>query len=221
MSASDVIELLQLLGQDGIEVYVDGGWAVDALLGEQTRAHRDLDIALPHRFVGKMRELLGARGYKDIPRGDSWECNFVLGDDKGHEVDVHSYILDDHGNNVYGVPYEARHLTGIGSISGYSVTSQSTVSAVWHSIARRVHWPRTELTLGSGRDRHSQGFRLLAGVLYYPGLAAAQGGSTDRRAPAKSSAILRDFCADTDLAARCQRASLERTRFDPPRVPAR
>lgn len=46
MSAKDVVELLQLFQQNGIEVFVDGGWGVDALLGKQTRLHTDLDIAL-------------------------------------------------------------------------------------------------------------------------------------------------------------------------------
>jgi lincosamide nucleotidyltransferase A/C/D/E len=44
MSSGDVVELLRLLETSGVEVYVDGGWGVDALLGEQTRPHSDLDI---------------------------------------------------------------------------------------------------------------------------------------------------------------------------------
>lgn len=85
MSGDDVVELLKLLEQNNIEVYVDGGWGVDALLGKQTRLHGDLDIALPHKYVPKVRELLEARGYKDIPREDTRDCNFVLGDNIGHE----------------------------------------------------------------------------------------------------------------------------------------
>ena len=51
MTASDVIELLDFLERTGLEIHVDGGWAVDALLGEQTRSHDDLDIAIPHAQV--------------------------------------------------------------------------------------------------------------------------------------------------------------------------
>lgn len=121
MHAKDVVELVQLLEQNEIEVYVDGGWGVDALLGEQTRKHGDLDIATPHKFVPKIRELLTARGYKEIARDDTRDCNFVLGDDNGHEIDVHSYTFDTNGRNIYGVAYEPRHLTGIGSINSYQV----------------------------------------------------------------------------------------------------
>ena len=121
MTADDVVDIIKLLERNGIEVYVDGGWGVDALLGEQTRAHADLDIALPHRFVPLLRELLETRGYKDMPRDDTRDCNFVLGDDKGHLVDVHSYSFDENGVNIFGVAYCPRHLTGNGAINGYPV----------------------------------------------------------------------------------------------------
>lgn len=121
MLAEDVVGLIQLCEQNGIEIYIDGGWGVDALLGEQTRPHGDLDVALPHRFVPKLRGLLEAQGYKDVIRDDTRDCNFVLGDDQGHQIDIHSYTFDVNGNNIFGVAYEPKHLTGRGSINGYPV----------------------------------------------------------------------------------------------------
>src|SRR2546422_5781430 len=44
MVASDVVEVLDRLDGAGIEASLDGGWGVDALLGEQTRPHDDLDL---------------------------------------------------------------------------------------------------------------------------------------------------------------------------------
>jgi lincosamide nucleotidyltransferase A/C/D/E len=78
MTAEDVADLIALLEHHGLEVYVDGGWAVDAVLGKQTRPHDDLDIALPHAQVPRLRALLDARGFHEQRRDDSWECNFVL-----------------------------------------------------------------------------------------------------------------------------------------------
>jgi len=121
MKAEEAVELIQRLEQCGIEVYVDGGWAVDALLGEQTRIHQDLDIALPCKHVPKLREMLEGRGYREVTRDDSWECNFVLVDAGSRVLDVHSYLLDDEGNNAGGVEYRAEHLTGKGFINGYAV----------------------------------------------------------------------------------------------------
>ena len=128
MAEVDVVHIVQLLTSSKIPVHVDGGWAVDALLGEQTRPHNDLDIAVKHADVPLLRDLLEQKGYREVPRDDSWECNFVLGDSFGHAVDVHSYTFDAQGNCVHGVPYPAASLTGSGKIGGMSV---DCTSAEW------------------------------------------------------------------------------------------
>jgi lincosamide nucleotidyltransferase A/C/D/E len=128
MSGSDVVTLLRLLAEHRIDVWVDGGWGVDALLGEETRPHSDVDIAIRHEDVPRLRALLETRGYKDVPRDDTRDCNFVLGDDHGREVDVHSFTFDAEGKHIYGVEYPAESLTGMGSIHGYPV---HCVSAEW------------------------------------------------------------------------------------------
>jgi lincosamide nucleotidyltransferase A/C/D/E len=102
-------------------VVVDGGWAVDAQLGHQTRPHADLDIAMPHRGVPELRRILDKRGYADVPRDDTREFNFVLGDDKGHLVDIHTYTFDEQGKLIFGEPYPPDSLTGRGAILGYPV----------------------------------------------------------------------------------------------------
>lgn len=121
MTADEVINLYKLLEENGISIIVDGGWGIDALIGEQTRKHNDLDIAVDHKNVPKLCELLEAKGYKDINRPDSKEYNFALGDNSGHEVDVHSYTLDENGNNVYGIAYPFASLSGKGSINGFPI----------------------------------------------------------------------------------------------------
>ena len=121
MTAEDVVGIVRLLEGSGIEVFVVGGWCVDALLGGQTRKHGDLDIALPHKYVPELRGLLEALGYRDVPRPDTSECNFVLGDEKGHLVDVHSYTFDADGKNVFGIAFKPHHLAGTGMIDGYPV----------------------------------------------------------------------------------------------------
>ncbi len=54
-------------------------------------------------------------------RDDPWECNFVLADAQGREIDVYSYTMDEAGKNIHGVPYAREHLTGTGFIDGYAV----------------------------------------------------------------------------------------------------
>jgi lincosamide nucleotidyltransferase A/C/D/E len=121
MSGDAAIQLMQLFHQQNIEVIVDGGWGVDALLGTQTRKHGDLDIALQHKDVPTLRALLEAGGYTDVPRNDTQDCNFVMGDKYGHEVDFHSYTFDAQGKHIFGIEYPLDSLTGTGSIQGYPV----------------------------------------------------------------------------------------------------
>jgi lincosamide nucleotidyltransferase A/C/D/E len=121
MTRSDVLEFLELTRVNSIEIWIDGGWSVDALLKRQTRIHNDLDIALDHKDVPKLRALLEARGYKDVPRDDTRDCNFVLGDDLGHQIDFHSFTFDESGKIIFGVPYPRESLTGTGSINGVTV----------------------------------------------------------------------------------------------------
>jgi len=120
MKAEDVIKIYKLFKKNGIKVWIDGGWGIDALLGKQTRQHKDLDIAIDHKDKPKLRKLLEERGYKDIDRDDTSDWNFVLGDGE-REVDVHTFVFDKEGNNVYGTDYPKQSLTGTGTINGESV----------------------------------------------------------------------------------------------------
>ncbi len=45
-TAGDVVEILSSLAVVGVEARLGGGWGVDALVGRQTREHRDLDLAI-------------------------------------------------------------------------------------------------------------------------------------------------------------------------------
>jgi lincosamide nucleotidyltransferase A/C/D/E len=121
MHANDVIEIVRLLNQNHIDLHIDGGWGVDALLGEQTRPHADLDIAVQHKDIVQIRALLEAQGFQDVPRDDTRDCNFVLGDQLGHLIDIHSYTFDAAGNHIYGIAYPFDSLSGTGSVGGYAV----------------------------------------------------------------------------------------------------
>jgi lincosamide nucleotidyltransferase A/C/D/E len=123
MTSTDVCELHRRFRALGVEVWIDGGWGVDALLERQTRPHDDLDIVIQQKDVPKLRRLLEAEGYRDVPRDDTSPWNFVLGDDQGREVDIHAVVFDSMGNGLYGsvekgVMYPAGSLHGTGLIGG-------------------------------------------------------------------------------------------------------
>ena len=130
MTASMPIEYVAQFVRDvtdaGIDVRIDGGWGVDALLGEQSRDHADLDVVVEQRDVPRLRTWLEDRGYADVERDDTSPWNFVLGDVAGHEIDVHVIRLDEQGNGLYGPPergvmYPADSLSGVGRIGDLTV----------------------------------------------------------------------------------------------------
>ncbi len=121
MPAETVLEFVRLLMDHNIEVILDGGWAVDALIGEQTRPREDLDVAVFHKDVPLIRALLEERGFTDVPRDDSRECNFVYGNDQGHLIDIHSCTFDDQGNHIFGVAYTLEAFSGFGEIQAHPV----------------------------------------------------------------------------------------------------
>jgi len=125
MRAEAAVDLLRLFETAGIDVWLDGGWAVDAALGEQTRSHKDLDIILQSSDLRQLREMLGVRGFHEKDGGT--ESNFVLADDQGLEVDVHAFVFDKSGNGVYRMQngedwiFPAAGFSGRGEILGTRV----------------------------------------------------------------------------------------------------
>ncbi|MEM5774098.1 MAG: hypothetical protein AAGU05_03780, partial [Anaerolineaceae bacterium] len=121
MTDADVQAFLDLCAQNDIDVYVDGGWGVDALLGYQSRAHSDLDVAIPQKDSALVRALLEELGFIEVPRNDSWECNYVMGDSRGCLIDIHTFTFDENGKLVSGVEYPFASLRGSGVIAGRPV----------------------------------------------------------------------------------------------------
>ena len=126
MEATDVISIYETCQKNDLIIWIDGGWGVDALLGYQSRPHKDLDIAIQEKDVSKLRELLQGKGYGEIKLEIARSHNFVLGDKKGHEIDIHVIVLDAKGNGIYGPVgngemYPADSLTGTGIIAGKNV----------------------------------------------------------------------------------------------------
>jgi lincosamide nucleotidyltransferase A/C/D/E len=126
MTIDDVMWFLALMDDAGVEVWLDGGWAVDACLGAQTRRHGDIDIAIEERHVAAAVGALERHEFAPLPRDDTRAWNFVLGDRVGRQVDFHVVVLADDGRGVYGPPgngefYPADALTGTGTVGGRQV----------------------------------------------------------------------------------------------------
>jgi lincosamide nucleotidyltransferase A/C/D/E len=139
MTQKDVIDLYKKLNNAEIKIWIDGGFCVDALLEKQLRPHNDLDIAIQWKDVSKLQEILAEQGYKQIREDSKW--NFVLGNEKGHEIDVHAFIYDDNGKIVDGIMYPAESLSGNGVIEGQSVNCISPKYMVEFLAPWISKWP--------------------------------------------------------------------------------
>ena len=49
----DACEILEMLSEASIKVFLDGGWGVDALIGRETRIHNDIDLFVEKKDYGK------------------------------------------------------------------------------------------------------------------------------------------------------------------------
>ena len=122
-TAEDLVALLELM--EGIDVWLDGGWGVDALIGEQTREHDDLDLVVSLADVPRLVARLGQAGY-EVARGEQ-PLIIVLLDDEGRQVEVHPVAFDEAGNGIYRMEdgrdwaYPARGFTGRGRVLGREV----------------------------------------------------------------------------------------------------
>ena len=133
-SLATVVDLLRLFEAADLEVWLDGGWAVDAVLGEQTRAHRDLDIILRASDLGRLGEILRARGFTVV--GRSTGANVVLRNSVGHEVDAHAVTFDDDGHGAFPMEnaspwvFPASAFGGRGLVGGVAVRCMTAEAQV-------------------------------------------------------------------------------------------
>ncbi len=128
MTGAEVARIISYLESAAIRIWLDGGWGVDALVGEETRAHSDLDAAVE---LDKMAPVIAALA----PLGfgvemDDRPTRLVLAASDGRRIDFHPLIFDDEGNGrqIGAGPhggdaiYPAEGLTGKGIVLGRPVS---------------------------------------------------------------------------------------------------
>jgi lincosamide nucleotidyltransferase A/C/D/E len=96
MTLSDVLEVVEVVRSVGCRFWLEGGWGVDALIGHQTRPHRDVDVDFDAQFEVEVLEVLAGLGYAVET---DWRPNRVeLAASQGRFVDLHPLVIDQHGN---------------------------------------------------------------------------------------------------------------------------
>jgi lincosamide nucleotidyltransferase A/C/D/E len=97
VSAGEVLRVLAALDAGGQQAWVAGGWGVDALVGRQTRVHRDLDVAVDvtDRSVDHALVVLRAIGYEI--ETDWRPARVELAAQGERWVDLHPVTFDEQG----------------------------------------------------------------------------------------------------------------------------
>ena len=168
MELPAALAVLDRLDEQQVASWVDGGWGVDALVGEQTRAHEDNDLVLAHDDVSAAASALDALGYRHDPAVEpGLPSRVVLRGSDGRIVDLHPVVFDARGNgwqplgdDAWG-GYPADGLTGVGLIGGRRVRCLTPQLQLRHHLG----YPPAD------SDRHD--LRLLAehfGLNLPPGL---------------------------------------------------
>ncbi len=139
MSAEYVVDVIQCLSNAGVQVWLDGGWGVDALVGKQSREHDDLDIVIGWEHIETARVALATLGYRTVE--DLLPCSLVLGAFEsevapGREseawnamkrVDIHPVTWDAKGGGLQAQPkgepwrYPPEGFSGGGLVEGRPV----------------------------------------------------------------------------------------------------
>jgi lincosamide nucleotidyltransferase A/C/D/E len=130
MPGDTVARVCRALSESGVTVWLDGGWGVDALLMEATRAHGDLDLVVEEGRLSQALALLSGLGFTRRQCAEDRPWNFVLVDPDGREVDLHVISFDPDGRGIYGPPengesYSVDAFAGRGVVNGEAVLCMS------------------------------------------------------------------------------------------------
>ena len=97
---TEVLAVLNALSAAGCRYWLEGGWGVDALVGRQTRPHRDLDVDIDAATETAALAVLAERGY--VIETD-WRPNRVeLVAVRRGRVDLHPLLIAEDGSARQG-----------------------------------------------------------------------------------------------------------------------
>lgn len=129
MPLDELLRLCRAFEAAGLAFWIDGGWGVDVLLGEQTRSHSDLDLAVLHSDLFAFGMVLEALSYRQLDRPGDPEWNWVFRSPDGWSVDLHGFVLDDRGNGILGEPADGS-MYPVGALDGTGVLGGLTLSCI-------------------------------------------------------------------------------------------
>ena len=156
VSANEVADLYRALLEEGVQLWLGGGWGVDALLQRETRPHKDLDALIAFSDLPALARSLSQRGFtfKEVWEENLWTpfpellaligrprpanesevaTAFVL-EKTSLELDIHVVRFDEHGRATPAwasdFVFSAGAFQGVGEIAGTAVRCLSVETQI-------------------------------------------------------------------------------------------
>jgi lincosamide nucleotidyltransferase A/C/D/E len=101
------VRVCTALADARVRFWLAGGWGVDALVGRQTRPHRDLDLLVDARDEALTLSVLADLGY--LLETDWRPVRVELVRPGSGWVDVHPVVFDTEGNGVQAGPDDTEY----------------------------------------------------------------------------------------------------------------
>jgi lincosamide nucleotidyltransferase A/C/D/E len=136
MRAGVVIEMLQRLADEDVDVWIGGGWGIDALLGRQRRDHGDLDVSVRVEHLDVVLDVLDDRGFEIV--ADRLPTRIVLRHRELGDVDVHPIRFEPDGSAWLPDPTGGRFTYPAGSFTSGTIMGV-TVPCIDASLQSSFH----------------------------------------------------------------------------------
>lgn len=129
---SDAVEIISLFRSQGMQLYLDGGWGVDALVGFESRAHNDIDIFIEKQVSEHAIKLLKDNGYSEKVMEYTTPDHTVWQDGNSRIIDLHMFSRNDNGDLIFeGEIFPKEVFSGKGRIDDIDV---DCISPEWQVI---------------------------------------------------------------------------------------
>ena len=126
----DACEIIRFALQNGIKVYLDGGWGVDALLGKETRIHNDIDLFIELKYYHDFIQMIKQLGFDEVITEYTTDGHTVWKDSKQRIIDLHCFEFTDDGILYEGDIFPSGTFSGIGKVGDITVSCIEPLSQV-------------------------------------------------------------------------------------------
>lgn len=93
VTQENLLKVLDIIHSAGIQYWLDGGWGVDVLVGQQTRKHRDIDINFDSKETERLLDILDGEGYQVV---EDWlPVRVELYHPELGYIDIHPFDISD------------------------------------------------------------------------------------------------------------------------------